>query len=160
MHVLLLLVFPLWVRYVNMTGVCWYPPGGVKIISLQQPSPFALCCTVSNACRLRKHPNQARKRAETRLWSNLILCCFLQSTFLSLMTSTASEAASYEFTTLTCIPGVIEVHTLQSLRIRTLEASDNVCSYSIYIHVWCFSVQRGQHPVTGSARNHRGCCTG
>lgn len=25
------------------------------------------------------------------------------------MTSTASEAASYEFTTLTCIPGVIEV---------------------------------------------------
>ncbi|POI23047.1 hypothetical protein CIB84_013205, partial [Bambusicola thoracicus] len=28
--------------------------------------------------------------------------------FLSLMTSTASEAASYEFTTLTCIPGVIE----------------------------------------------------
>ncbi|KAB0401141.1 hypothetical protein E2I00_011483, partial [Balaenoptera physalus] len=30
------------------------------------------------------------------------------STFLSLMTSTASEAASYEFTTLTCIPGVIE----------------------------------------------------
>ncbi|XP_057572218.1 developmentally-regulated GTP-binding protein 2 isoform X2 [Hippopotamus amphibius kiboko] len=33
---------------------------------------------------------------------------FLQSTFLSLMTSTASEAASYEFTTLTCIPGVIE----------------------------------------------------
>ncbi|XP_061032418.1 developmentally-regulated GTP-binding protein 2 isoform X3 [Eubalaena glacialis] len=33
---------------------------------------------------------------------------FSQSTFLSLMTSTASEAASYEFTTLTCIPGVIE----------------------------------------------------
>ncbi|KAL7979383.1 hypothetical protein Chor_015407 [Crotalus horridus] len=32
-----------------------------------------------------------------------------KSTFLSLMTSTASEAASYEFTTLTCIPGVIEV---------------------------------------------------
>uniref|UniRef100_A0A4W6CAF0 Developmentally regulated GTP binding protein 2 n=1 Tax=Lates calcarifer TaxID=8187 RepID=A0A4W6CAF0_LATCA len=31
-----------------------------------------------------------------------------KSTFLSLMTSTASEAASYEFTTLTCIPGVIE----------------------------------------------------
>lgn len=27
------------------------------------------------------------------------------------MTSTESEAASYEFTTLTCIPGVIEVHT-------------------------------------------------
>ncbi|TKC53131.1 hypothetical protein EI555_006629, partial [Monodon monoceros] len=31
-----------------------------------------------------------------------------KSTFLSLITSTASEAASYEFTTLTCIPGVIE----------------------------------------------------
>ncbi|KAK2088003.1 Developmentally-regulated GTP-binding protein 2 [Saguinus oedipus] len=31
-----------------------------------------------------------------------------KSTFLSLMTSTASEAGSYEFTTLTCIPGVIE----------------------------------------------------
>uniref|UniRef100_A0A8C2G444 Developmentally regulated GTP binding protein 2 n=1 Tax=Cyprinus carpio TaxID=7962 RepID=A0A8C2G444_CYPCA len=30
-----------------------------------------------------------------------------KSTFLSLMTSTESEAASYEFTTLTCIPGVI-----------------------------------------------------
>lgn len=34
---------------------------------------------------------------------------YFQSTFLSLMTSTESEAASYEFTTLTCIPGVIEV---------------------------------------------------
>ncbi|TNM96732.1 hypothetical protein fugu_014888 [Takifugu bimaculatus] len=31
-----------------------------------------------------------------------------KSTFLSLMTSTESEAASYEFTTLTCIPGVIQ----------------------------------------------------
>ncbi|KAI4821922.1 hypothetical protein JOQ06_010231 [Pogonophryne albipinna] len=31
-----------------------------------------------------------------------------KSTFLSLMTSTASEIANYEFTTLTCIPGVIE----------------------------------------------------
>lgn len=40
----------------------------------------------------------------------LSLFCVSQSTFLSLMTSTASEAASYEFTTLTCIPGVIEVH--------------------------------------------------
>lgn len=30
-----------------------------------------------------------------------------KSTFLSLMTATESEAASYEFTTLTCIPGVI-----------------------------------------------------
>nr|XP_054112413.1 LOW QUALITY PROTEIN: developmentally-regulated GTP-binding protein 2-like [Callithrix jacchus] len=31
-----------------------------------------------------------------------------KSTFLSLMTSTAIEAASYEFTTLTCVPGVVE----------------------------------------------------
>ncbi|XP_032816846.1 developmentally-regulated GTP-binding protein 2 [Petromyzon marinus] len=31
-----------------------------------------------------------------------------KSTFLSLVTATASECASYEFTTLTCIPGVIE----------------------------------------------------
>lgn len=98
---------------------------------------------------------QTKPEREVKVWCNLFLCCFTQSTFLSLMTSTASEAASYEFTTLTCIPGVIEVHTL-----RTLEASNDLYSYSIYIHVWCFSVQRGQHPVTGSARNHRGCCTG
>ena len=31
-----------------------------------------------------------------------------KSTLLSLMTSTASKVASYEFTSLTCIPGVIE----------------------------------------------------
>lgn len=31
------------------------------------------------------------------------------------MTSTESEAASYEFTTLTCIPGVIQVLTLVAL---------------------------------------------
>lgn len=31
-----------------------------------------------------------------------------KSTLLSTLTQTASEAASYEFTTLTCIPGVIE----------------------------------------------------
>lgn len=32
----------------------------------------------------------------------------MQSTLLSTLTHTESEAASYEFTTLTCIPGVIE----------------------------------------------------
>lgn len=32
----------------------------------------------------------------------------LQSTLLSTLTATESEAASYEFTTLTCIPGVIQ----------------------------------------------------
>lgn len=31
-----------------------------------------------------------------------------KSTLLSTLTATQSEAASYEFTTLTCIPGVIE----------------------------------------------------
>jgi hypothetical protein len=31
-----------------------------------------------------------------------------KSTLLSTLTATESEAASYEFTTLTCIPGVIE----------------------------------------------------
>lgn len=32
----------------------------------------------------------------------------LQSTLLSTLTKTESEAANYEFTTLTCIPGVID----------------------------------------------------
>lgn len=32
----------------------------------------------------------------------------MQSTLLSTLTKTESEAASYEFTTLTCIPGVID----------------------------------------------------
>jgi len=36
-----------------------------------------------------------------------VLVC-LQSTLLSTLTQTESEAASYEFTTLTCIPGVIQ----------------------------------------------------
>ena len=37
-----------------------------------------------------------------------------KSTFLSKVTKTESEAASYEFTTLTCIPGVIEVSRRRS----------------------------------------------
>lgn len=36
-------------------------------------------------------------------------CCYVQSTLLSALTSTDSECAAYEFTTLTCIPGVIQV---------------------------------------------------
>lgn len=55
------------------------------------------------------YPHDALKPVAKRIFFFLILS-ISQSTFLSLMTSTASEAASYEFTTLTCIPGVIEVH--------------------------------------------------
>lgn len=43
------------------------------------------------------------------LLSSFDNCCYVtQSTLLSTLTHTESEAASYEFTTLTCIPGVIE----------------------------------------------------
>lgn len=42
------------------------------------------------------------------IFSLLITSFQFQSTLLSTLTSTASECASYEFTTLTCIPGVIE----------------------------------------------------
>lgn len=38
----------------------------------------------------------------------LIYFLYFQSTLLSTVTKTSSECASYEFTTLTCIPGVIE----------------------------------------------------
>lgn len=43
-------------------------------------------------------------------WNKLCVLTnyMLQSTLLSTLTHTESEAASYEFTTLTCIPGVIE----------------------------------------------------
>lgn len=40
----------------------------------------------------------------------LIELFYFQSTLLSTLTKTESEAANYEFTTLTCIPGVIEYH--------------------------------------------------
>lgn len=46
------------------------------------------------------------------LWEELIFLIdkltYAQSTLLSTVTKTQSECASYEFTTLTCIPGVIE----------------------------------------------------
>ncbi|GIQ86068.1 hypothetical protein KIPB_007848, partial [Kipferlia bialata] len=41
-----------------------------------------------------------------------------KSTFLSTVTETASACASYEFTTLTCVPGVLEMH---GARIQVLD---------------------------------------
>ena len=51
------------------------------------------------------------------------------------MTSTESEAASYEFTTLTCIPGVIQVFTLWHLNLFSLE------DYSIDIVLLLYSIK-------------------
>ena len=47
-----------------------------------------------------------------------------KSTILSTLTDTKSEAASYEFTTLTCIPGVLEVRVCGASR----RAGDTECS--------------------------------
>lgn len=89
MLVLPLLVSPLWVRYViRAPGVFWIY------------SHIPLSCTLRTYNRIAK---MCKAQVKMTLW------CVLQSTFLSLMTSTESEAASYEFTTLTCIPGVIQV---------------------------------------------------
>lgn len=94
MLVLPLLVFPLWVRYV---------------IRLQVFSGFIL----TFHCLARYgHNNGIAKMCKAQV--KITLWCVLQSTFLSLMTSTESEAASYEFTTLTCIPGVIQVLALMA----------------------------------------------
>ena len=52
---------------------------------------------------------------EKGLFTKSAFDCFIcffshtQSTLLSTLTKTESECAAYEFTTLTCIPGVIEV---------------------------------------------------
>lgn len=78
-----------------------------------------LLCTLVQVPNLRSrkalstHRDLLAQETELRLLGAVAFFFSLsQSTFLSLMTSTASEAASYEFTTLTCIPGVIEVSRL------------------------------------------------
>lgn len=148
-------------------GCVIWSGSGKKLCSLS----LILQCISNSNRQMTKYMNQAnvlltlkgtRIRSETQSTDrfnmcscNWILCCVLQSTFLSLMTSTASEAASYEFTTLTCIPGVIEVHTF-TLHCIWYHISSFKCTFNT--DLCCSSVQRGQHPVAWSARNHRGRC--
>ncbi|KPP76174.1 developmentally-regulated GTP-binding protein 2-like [Scleropages formosus] len=73
-------------------------PASASFRQVLQNRRFEKCACVSLGLRSRRLP----------VACVLVLPPSVQSTFLSLMTSTESEAASYEFTTLTCIPGVIE----------------------------------------------------
>lgn len=128
---LLLSVSPLWVRYVNVVGNGWR-------FLVCKKKYLTKCINPASFLLMLKG---ARKRSET-CWSKFFFCCFLQSTFLSLMTSTASEAASYEFTTLTCIPGVIEVHTVTPLHILTPPALNIVHQCAVYpVFVSLFSTK-------------------
>lgn len=90
-----------------------------------------------------------------------------KSTLLTLLTGTTSEAASYEFTTLTCIPGVIHYndakiqarHRIQ-MRNCSLQHSWNILDTDrcTVMHACWESAGEAELPVicaaAGSARNH------
>lgn len=75
-----------------------------------------------------------------------------KSTLLSKVTSTESVAASYEFTTLTCIPGKIHVrHAANSIDVAFLGMLTRQKRVS---GARSATVQRRANPAAGLARNY------